>query len=115
MKLPGGDHAIVDIDKLLGYCLSPAHPRGRHKARVFSAALGLTLDDVEYLKQRLLHAAREADAIKGDADPYGQRYTIDFEIVRGERRAMVRSAWIIRTSEVVPRLTSCYILSEGDE
>ncbi len=44
MKLPNSDRAVVDIAKLRDYCLNPAHPRGRHKARVFAAALGLTAE-----------------------------------------------------------------------
>lgn len=43
MRLPGGEHAVVEIKKLRGYCLNPLHPRGRHKARVFSSVLGLTI------------------------------------------------------------------------
>jgi hypothetical protein len=31
MKMPDGDAAIVDRQKLTGYCLNPAHPRGKHK------------------------------------------------------------------------------------
>jgi hypothetical protein len=38
MKLPGADVAIVDVEKLTGYCLNPEHPRGKHKARVFADA-----------------------------------------------------------------------------
>ena len=34
IKLPIGDFAIMGIAKLRDYCLNPAHPRGRHKARV---------------------------------------------------------------------------------
>jgi|GEM_PF-2721604 len=34
MKLPHGAHAVVDIARLRDYCLSPDHPRGRHKARL---------------------------------------------------------------------------------
>ena len=37
--LPGGDKAVLDIRKIEDYCLSPIHPRGRHKARVFREAL----------------------------------------------------------------------------
>ena len=37
MKLPNGDHAIVEIGKLLEYCLNSQHPRGRNKARVFAS------------------------------------------------------------------------------
>jgi len=100
----------VDVAKLRDYCLNPAHPRGRHKARVFASTLGLTDRDAESLREELLRAARQGDAIGGVADEYGERYTIDFEFARNERRAIVRSAWIIRRDEELPRLTTCYVL-----
>ncbi len=50
MRLPNGDRAVVEDAKLLDYCLSPSHPRGRHKARVFAAALGITAAEVALLK-----------------------------------------------------------------
>jgi hypothetical protein len=40
MKLPNAGQAIVDIAKLRDYSLSPTHEEGKHKARVFAAALG---------------------------------------------------------------------------
>jgi len=110
MKLPGGDNAIVDIAKLRDYCLDPQHPRGRHKARVFAATLGLAQTDAEFLREALLRAAREADAVGGEADEYGDRFTVDFELDRGDRRAAVRSAWILLRGETAPRLTSCFVL-----
>jgi hypothetical protein len=110
MKLPGHKHALVDLAKLRDYSLSAHHARGRHKARVFGAALGLTAADAEFLQGELLRVAREGDAIAGDTDEYGARYTIDFELVRGSRRATVRSAWIILRGESIPRLTTCYVL-----
>ncbi|MEH1788358.1 MAG: DUF6883 domain-containing protein [Nostoc sp.] len=39
MKLPNPECAIVEIDKIAGYCLNPEHPEGKHKARVFKSAL----------------------------------------------------------------------------
>ena len=110
MKLPGGDNAIVDIAKLRDYCLDPQHPRGGHKARVFAATLGLAQTDAEFLREALLRAAREADALVGESDEYGDRYTVDFELNRGTRRAVVRSAWIVLRGETAPRLTSCFVL-----
>ena len=47
MKLPNGKEAFVDIKKLWGYCLNPYHLKGKHKARLFSSILGLTLKDAE--------------------------------------------------------------------
>lgn len=110
MRIPGGADAVVEIAKLRDYCLSSSHPRGRHKARVFTSVLGLTQEDADFLREQLLQAAREAEAIKRETDHYGERYMIDFELVRGVRRATIRSFWIIRRSEKSPRLTTCFVL-----
>jgi hypothetical protein len=110
MKLPNGERAVVDMVKLRDYCLNPDHIRGRHKACVFAAALGLTSDHAEELRDALLEAARSQGATAAEADQYGQRYIVDFTMKRGDREAVVRSAWIVRTGEDFPRLTSCYVL-----
>lgn len=113
MKLPNGDRAVVDITKLSDYCLNPHHLRGRHKAHVFKAALGITQDEAEELRQMLLAAVQSEDADLGREDEYGQRYVVDLEIETPRRTVVVRSAWIIREGEDFPRFTSCYVLEEG--
>ena len=110
MKLPNGERALVDLVKLRDYALSEGHPRGRHKARVFLAALGLTAADAGELRAMLLESARIGDAVCGAVDEFGARYTIDFDVVRSARRARIRSCWIILTDDDRPRLTSCYVL-----
>lgn len=109
MLLPNGERAIVDIRKLRDYCLNPDNPRGSRKARVFRSALGMTKADAPALRQRLLQVAASEQARVGELDRYGQRYTIDFELRKGTRRAIVRSGWIILSKETVPRLTTCYV------
>jgi uncharacterized protein DUF6883 len=110
MTLPNGEHAVVDIEKLRGYCLNPDHPRGRHKARVFAAVLGITAADAEMLQEALADAAASEEAQVTDQDEYGQRYVVDFIMEGNSGQARVRSAWIIRKDEDFPRLTSCYVL-----
>jgi hypothetical protein len=110
MKLPNPERAVVDVEKLRDYCLSREHPRGRHKARVFAAALGLIASDAEELRDAPLIAARTHDAIPTERDEYGQRYVVDFIMTRQGRQARVRSSWIVRRGEDFPRLTSCYVL-----
>jgi len=101
---------VVDLRKIRDYCLNPDHPRGRHKARVFVVALGLTLEDAEELRDALLVAATDREAVITGRDEYGQRYALDFEMIRAAGRARVRSNWIVRSGEDFPRLTSCYVL-----
>jgi hypothetical protein len=42
--------------------------------------------------------------------PYGQRYVVDFDLVRHDRTIRIRSSWIVRIGEDLPRLTTCYVL-----
>ena len=110
MRLPDGDHAIVEIRKLRDYCLNPDNPRGSNKARVFAAVLGLTATDAEQLRTALLHAAHTGDAVAGELDMYGQRYTIDFTMTTETGSAQIRSGWIILHNETTPRLATCYVI-----
>lgn len=110
MRLPNADRAEVDPRKLTEYCLSPAHPVGKHKAAVFQAALGLTAADAEVLRGWLLRAAASGDAVAERADEFGERFRLDLEASTATGSATVRSAWIVRTGEDFPRLTTCYVL-----
>lgn len=88
---PFGAKAVVDIRKLRDYCLSRDSPRGRHKARVFEASLGLTIKDASRLRHKLLEAAEMGEADVGELDLFGQRYTIDFEMETKTGKATIRS------------------------
>ncbi len=108
MRLPGGEGAIVERQKLTDYCLAPDHPRGKHKARVF-AALGFTAGNADELRAALLHAAATADAQPAGSDEFGDRYVLEFEIEGPRGAGTVRSTWIVRHGETAPRLTSCFV------
>ena len=110
MTLPNPEIAVVDLRKLRDYCLNPEHPRGKHKAQVFSVTLGLGADDAEELREKLLSAARSEEAVTGEEDEYGKRYVLDFEMRTAVGTATVRSRWIVRHGEDFPRLTSCYVV-----
>ena len=114
MRLPNAQNAVVDIAKLRDYCLNPAHPKGKHKARTFLEKLGFTQSDAERLRQLILAGILLPDvvAIEQEPTPFGRRFVVDLEIQRGEgivlSRAHVRTAWIIRHEEDFPRLTTCF-------
>src|SRR5262245_45335522 len=102
MLLPNGERAIVDLRKLRDYCLNPDNTRGRHKARVFAAALGITAAEAPQLRAKLREIARTGEAQRGELDLYGQRYTIDFEVETAVGKATVRSGWIILHGKPAP-------------
>jgi hypothetical protein len=123
MLIPNAEDAIVDIRKLRDYCLNPEHKDGKHKARLFSAILGMTADDAEELRQILLEIVKIHEARLGRQDAFGQRfsailgmtafgqrYTLDFEISWQNREATLRSGWIVEPDSEIPKLTTCYPL-----
>ncbi len=108
--LPNAENAVVDIRKLRDYCLNPEHREGKHKARLFLSALGMTVDNAEDLRQILLEIVRTTEVQLSRQDDFGQRYTLDFPVKWQNRSAVLRSGWIIENGSEVPRLTTCYPL-----
>jgi hypothetical protein len=109
--LPNGYRAILDIRKLEDYCLSRTHPRGRHKARVFEQALGLHQEDAAWLRANLLEAAvTTGEAVLVTTDAWGTHWQLDAIVRRHRKRAVVRTLWIVRTGEDLPRLVTCWVL-----
>ena len=110
MKLPNADGALIDTNKLRAYSLSSTHDRGKHKARLFAAILGLTSQDADLLQALILEAIQQHEATPGQTDEYGQRFTVNVPLTHNQTTAMVQTAWIIRIDETFPRLVSCYIV-----
>ncbi len=91
--------------------MDDAHPRGKHKARVFAKVLGMTSVHAASLRSALLHGVRNSDrAQRTEVDEFGQRYVLDLEIEGPKSQGVVRTAWIIRVNENFPRLVSCYVI-----
>jgi len=72
MRLPNGDHALVEDAKLRDYVLNPRHPVGRHHAALFERLFGIRLGNAEVLKDALLRAAANEVVTREVATPYGR-------------------------------------------
>jgi hypothetical protein len=108
--LPNADRAVLDLRKIEDYCLSPAHPRGRHKARVFRDALGIGRHEADWLHQVLLAGLQAGEATELGRDAFGTRWRIDVPVERQNRRVVIRTVWIVRRGEQVPRFVTCWVL-----
>jgi len=108
-RLPRASRAVVPPEKLVRYVLDPDHPRGCHKARVFSSALAIEQKDWRFLKQQLqagvLHSPVRATRIT----PFGVLYDLVVEVdgLNGAR-APVATVWIVEGSRP-PRLVSAWV------
>jgi len=61
MPIPNAERVVVDIRKLRDYCLNLLHDEEKHKARLF-AAVGITANDAEELRNLLLQAVKIHEA-----------------------------------------------------
>lgn len=102
MKLPNGDRADLG-DKIEAYSLNPLHREGRHKARVFASALGITLENQEVLREAVLRAADESDRAETRGDNgFGEVFVLRFPLTTEVGTATVLTAWIVREDEDFP-------------
>lgn len=109
MKLPNPHKAVVEIAKLRDYSLNLNHPVGGHKARVFKAALGITVQQAAWLREQALEIAVTDEATQGATSVFGDKYVVDARINYKGKTALVRFCWIIEFGTDFPRLTSCYV------
>jgi len=107
MKLSDAGPLNIDIRKLEDYCLSPSHPRGRHKARVFARALG-NAGRCRVAARSMLRDGPAAEVIDHDTDQFGERITADVAISRQGRTVVIRSVWMVRDASV--NLVTCWML-----
>jgi hypothetical protein len=106
MKIPNGNRAIIDDAKVRDYLLSPDHPIGRFKARVF-ISVGCRLDNWQCLKDDLLALASTIEAMPVQANEFGERWAGTGQL-RGPSGARVVSVWVIPSEGASPRLITAY-------
>jgi hypothetical protein len=109
-NLPHSENAIINPAKLRDYCLNADHPRGRHKARVFREALGLSMDDAEWLQQNIRDGIQNHPGEKQETDSFGSRWRVDLPLTRQGKSVVVRTGWMIKTGEQFPHLITCWVL-----
>ncbi|MEO1672368.1 MAG: DUF6883 domain-containing protein [Cyanobacteria bacterium J06631_2] len=108
MKLPNGNQAEISRQKLLGYCLNPKHASGKHKAKVFASALGITADNVEILNELIQKAAIEGEVIQQSTTEFGQQFKVDWTVPQTQNIEL-RTIWEISHINKNPRLISAFI------
>jgi hypothetical protein len=108
-RVPRADEAVVPEDKLARYALDPEHPRGRHKARVFSAALGIGRGDWRYLRDQLIDSVTDAPVLGTRITPFGVLYeTLALVDGLNGTTAPVAAIWIVEEDHP-PRLVSTWV------
>ena len=113
MKLPNGDCALVPMCKLVGYCLNTNHSTGKHKARVFSSVLGITISNPEKLEALVKIAAVEGEVVRQFDTNFGQQFKVDWTVPNSEdikgNPVILPTIWEIASGGSCPRLVSAFV------
>ena len=105
MNLPGGERVQIDDLKIRGYLLSPTHPVGRFKARVFAAA-GFGESTAELFVSELRRIAASGE-VEGTEDiEFGRKYTVPGELQGPAGTVQVLTVWIQEPDQPAPRLVT---------
>lgn len=93
MKLPRADRVEIDMRKVSDYLLSPMHPVGRFKARMFRA-LGFEQATISDFVAEVRRIAAESEVAEVEDFEFGRKYTVPGEL-RGPRgAARVVTVWM---------------------
>ncbi len=103
MRIPGAEHATISREKIVQYLLNVDHPDGGSKAAVLAHA-GFSAGRPEELEEALRTQHLSLAATRGKPSEYGEKYEIVGPLRGPAGRVMVRSIWIVRHGERVPRL-----------
>jgi hypothetical protein len=76
---------------------------------VFQSVLGMTSANADALISLITRRIHEIECEVGEVDAYGQRYAVDIELEYNDKKAFVRTSWIIKYGEIRPRLTTCFV------
>jgi len=106
--LPDHNLAVFDIRKLTEYALNTDHTVGMHKAAAFRKMLGIGKSDANWLREHILLEIGRTEAVEVSRTEFGRRFYVDCAIEKNGKKAIVRSAWIIKNEIQIPFLTSCY-------
>jgi hypothetical protein len=109
VRLPRAREATIPTATLASYALDPAHERGRHKARMFASALGITVSDWRYLHDQILAQLPEGEVRSTHITPFGIAYEVIVMIdgLNG-RTVPVVTTWMV-APDTPPRLTSTWV------
>lgn len=92
MRLPNGHRPIIATAKIEDYCLNPNHRSGKNKARVFAAALGITLENSEKLRDLIKQAALKGHVVEQANTDFGQRLKVDWSVPSYDQ-VILRTIW----------------------
>jgi hypothetical protein len=93
VKLPKADQVQIDEQKVSEYLLSPMHPVGRFKARVYRA-LGFEQANLDAFIAEVRRIATEGEVAEVEDFEFGRKYTVPGELKGPHGATRVVTVWM---------------------
>jgi len=116
--MPNVDNPIPPTSKIRGYVLSFENEEGRHKARVLSAAFGLTDSDadVAYLASALVDALPRGIVARERETKWGKKFDVELAITgRNAHVENISTTWQYDHGSDRPRLVTAFLRGKRNE
>ena len=108
MRLPNGQNARVEREKITDYLLSTTNPRGRNKA-VFFLSFGFSTEHWQAFAEALRLQATDLEVVKVLETVHGLRHHVDGVLETPDgRNPQVRTVWQMDVGSDSPRLITAY-------
>lgn len=105
--------AEIPRQKLVNYLLDPLHKEGRHKARVFKAALDFDQSNWEQLAQAIRAELPYYPAVAGSEGTWGKKYQVILPVTGMNGYAVdVLTVWIVRLETHFPTFVTALVVGE---
>lgn len=109
--LPNYQDAIIPPEKFTEYALNPL--KDKNKAEAFEKALGYNLSNSDKLIENIRNNIDKFNAKEKEDLGYGPRYEIIMRLLgENNKKANVKTAWIIDKDTKQTKLTSAYVTSK---
>ncbi len=105
MKLPQAEAVQIDAHKIRAYLLSPTHPVGRFKARVF-AAVGFDDAKADDFIAEVRRIAVVGDVAEVEDFDYGRKYTVRGDLTGPTGSLAVVTVWVQEPGRADVRLVT---------
>ncbi len=101
---------IIAPKKLDGYVLSPLHPTGQHKARLWRSIFGIKKGDGELLEHLIREQLDQAEPVEQSKTKEYRRWELIIPRFRGpnNKEGPVLTAWALVPGNDRPHLTTTY-------
>jgi hypothetical protein len=107
LRRPDEQQLEIPVGKLLDYALNAQHPKGKHKARLFSELMAIHADQWRFLAYQISDCLPDTEIVDLRVTEHGIQFGAFLQLIGlNGQTCTVQTAWIIRPNEPAQLVTA---------